>query len=122
MISSNIEWILIVTGLITASMLFQFLAPAQVLRMSYGQVPADSLGLMFARHWGLLVFCIGVLLIIAAYQPAIRVPVIVVALVEKVALGGMILGSSLRQRPTAVMIAVTDLVVALIYGLYLLGQ
>lgn len=122
MTASNTEWILIAVGAITASMLLQFFAPAAMLRRSYGQAPSDALSLMMARHWGLLVFCVGILLIVAAYQPAIRVPVIVVAMVGKLVLAGLILGSSLRQWPAAVVIAVSDIVMAVLLGLVLLAR
>jgi hypothetical protein len=122
MTTASTEWILIAIGAITASMLLQFFAPAAMLRRAYGQAPSDALSLMIARHWGLLVFLVGILLIVAAYQPAIRVPVIVVAIVGKLVLAGLILGSSLRQWPAAVVIAVSDIVMAVLLGLVLLAR
>ena len=67
MIGTHIELILIVTGALTAIALLQFIAPASVLRMIYGEAPTDEVGLAVARHWGLLTFLIGALLIYVLY-------------------------------------------------------
>jgi hypothetical protein len=67
MTGANIELILVVTGAITAIALLQFITPAPVLRMIYGKDPADEVGLAVARHWALLVFLVGALLIYAAF-------------------------------------------------------
>ena len=76
---------------------------------------------MLARHWGLLVGCVGLLLVYAAFQSPVRVPVMMFAVVEKVALGASILGTKLRRQPPAAAIAVGDLLIALVYVVYLAG-
>jgi len=121
MIRAHIELILIVTGALTAMAVLQFIAPTPVLRMIAGEAPTDEVGLALARHWGLLIFLIGILLIYAAFHPAIREPVMVVAVVEKFALGAGVLLTSLRKYPVAVAIATGDSIIALIYVLYLAG-
>jgi hypothetical protein len=99
----------------------QFIAPSAVLGMVYGAAPADLVSAALARHWGLLIFLIGILLIYAASLPAVRDPAMVVALVEKFALGAGVFGTSLGKYPVAVAIAAGDSAIALIYGLYLAG-
>jgi hypothetical protein len=83
MIGRHIEIILIVTGATTAMALAQFIAPASVSRIIYGAAPTEVVGIALVRHWGLLVFLVGVLLIYAAFHPALREPATVVAAVEK---------------------------------------
>ena len=121
MIGAHIELILIVTGALTATALLQFIAPAPVLRMIYGEAPSDEAGLAVARHWGLLIFLIGALLIYAAFHSSVRGPVMVVAVIEKVALARGIFGTSLRSHPAAALAAAGDSLIALIYVLYLAG-
>jgi hypothetical protein len=121
MISMHIEAILIVTGGATAIAFIQFIAPAQVLRTIFGEAPATAVGLALARHWGLLIFCVGVLLIYAASHPPIRGPAMVFAATEKVALGAGVLGTSLRKHAVAVAISVGDLLIALVYIAILVG-
>src|SRR5262249_60410328 len=86
MLAAHIELILLITGLATAGVLVVFVAPVPVMKVLFGQAPSDTLSLFIARHWGLLVCLVGALLIYAAYHPEVRVPTLIVAIVEKVAL------------------------------------
>ena len=121
MIGAHIEVILIVTGALTAGALLQFIAPIPTMRLIYGEASTSEVGVFLARHWGLLIFLIGVLLIYAAYHPGVRDPATLLAAVEKIALGVGVVGSALRKSPVAVTIATGDSVIALVYGLYLAG-
>ena len=78
MIGTHIELILIVTGSTTAMALAQFIAPASISRLIYGAVPTEVVGIALIRHWGLLVFLVGILLIYAAFHPEVRELVTVV--------------------------------------------
>jgi hypothetical protein len=120
-IATQIEPILIITGAATAIALIQFIAPSQILRMVYGEAPTDAISLGLARHWGLLIFCVGVLLIYAAFHPSVRDPAMGFAATEKVALGTGVLGTSLRRYGLAAAIAAGDSLIALVYIAYLTG-
>src|SRR5262249_32461626 len=121
MIAAHIELILIVTGSATATMLTQFFAPLAVLRLIYGEAPTDGITVALARHWGLLIFCVGALLIYAAFYPSVRAPILVFAIIEKIGLGVCILGTSVRGQGIAGGLGRAALVVGLVYGLYLSG-
>ncbi len=121
MIALHIEMILLVTGVLTASMLLQFFAPVTMVRRNFGLELKDDVSIFIARHWGLLVFCLGALLILAARNEAIRVPVMIAAGVEKLGLIGLILAGSIRKHPPALLIAIADSVMVLLYAGYLLG-
>ena len=121
MIATHIELILIVTGAATATMLSQFFAPLPVLRLIYGEAPTDRVSMVLARHWGLLIFCVGALLIYAAFYPPVRAPILVFAVIEKVALGLFVLGTSLRRLGIVAVLAGADLLMALVYVFYLSG-
>lgn len=84
MITSNIEAILIVTGVPTATMLAQFVAPTWMVRHTYGEPPSGAVSVDLARRWGLLLFCVGALLGYSAFHPELRAPAMVLASVEKV--------------------------------------
>lgn len=101
MISAHIGIILVVTGAATAMAIIRFIAPSSVLRMVSGVAPADTVSMALARHWGLLILLIGILLIYAAFRPAVRDPAMVVAVVEKLVLGAGVLGTCLRSWPIA---------------------
>jgi len=120
-ISRHIKPILIVTGLITASLIIAFFAPAIVLGQWFVDAPADAVSLAVTRHWGLLVFCFGALLVWAAYRPEIRKPVLIFTIVEKVALVLGILLLPLPLKSGAYVAAGTDAILSTIYLLYLAG-
>ena len=121
MLAANIELILLITGLATAGILVVFVAPIRVMRVLFGQAPSDALSLFIARHWGLLVCLVGALLIYAAYHPEVRVPTLIVAIVEKVALVLGVLISPFRRRPSVLAMALADAGMSAVYVMYLTG-
>ena len=120
-ITSSIGAILIVTGALTATMLAQFVAPSWMVRHTYGEAPSGLVSIALARHWGLLLFCVGTLLVYAAFHPPLREPAVVLASVEKAGFVACVFGTSLRQRPIAAIMAAGDAVMVLVYVLYLVG-
>ena len=121
MITSNIEVILIVTGVLTATMIVQFVAPSWTLRHTFGEVPTGTVSIVLARHWGLLLFSVGMLLVYSAFHPAVRQIAVIAASVEKAGFVACVFGTSLRQKPIAVMMAAGDALMTVIYVLFLLG-
>jgi hypothetical protein len=121
MLAAQMEWILLVTGLATAGALVLFLAPVTMMTMLFGQAPSDALSLLIARHWGLLVCLVGALLIYAAYHAEIRVPTLIVAIVEKAAFALGIFISPLRRRRTVLVMALADAGMAAVYLMYLIA-
>jgi hypothetical protein len=121
MLAAHIEWILLVTGLATTVATAFSIAPVPMIRMVFGQAPSDALSLLIARHWGLLVGLVGGLLIYAAYHAEVRVPTLIVAIVEKVAIVLGLLTSPLRRRPAVLVMALADAGMAAMYLIYLIG-
>ncbi len=121
MVVAHVEWILIVTGLATAGALALVVAPVAIMRAVFGQSPSDSLSLIIARHWALLIFLVGGLIVYAAYRPDIRVPTLFVAVVEKVVFAAAMLTSPFRRRPAVRVIALADAGMAALYLMFLAG-
>lgn len=120
-ITTHISTILIVTGAITALPILQFFFPVQVLKLLNKFDIKDDAGLFFARHWGLLAFCIGVLLMYAAWHPELRTPIMLLAALEKAGIVGLV--ALHWQRPYAkglIGAAVFDSICVVLYGAYLL--
>jgi hypothetical protein len=120
-ITSNIEVILIVTGVLTATMLVQFVAPSWTLRHTFGEVPTGTVSIVLARHWGLLLFSVGMLLVYSAFHPMVRQPAVVAASIEKAGFVACVFGTSLRQKPIASMMATGDALMTVVYVLFLAG-
>ena len=122
MISNNISMILMVTGAVTLLPFLQFLFPAQFLKALNKIEIRDEAGLFFARHWGMLAFVMGGLMIYAASHPEARTAIVGAALIEKAALMMMI--ALHWNRPFAKGFAVTALfdgACCVIFALYLAG-
>jgi hypothetical protein len=82
--------VLYVTGIITAAPLIMFIAPSAGLKALFKLEIEDEGGRFFARHWGMLCFVFGGLLVWAGAYPNVRTTIVLAALVEKVALVIMI--------------------------------
>jgi hypothetical protein len=117
---ANINVILVVTGMLTLGAALVFFIPDSVLKIVFGVSAPDDATRLVTRHWGLVVGLVGSLLVYAGYHPEIRVPVMVVAATEKLVLGGLVLGSSLRRRRLLVTIVAADAVMAIFYLIALL--
>lgn len=121
MISTYIKPILIVSGIATAAAIALFFAPAVVLGMLFENVPSDALSLAIARHWGIMVFCIGALIVWAAFRPELRTPVLIFACLEKIVLVIGVFALPLQARSGASVVALSDASFTALYLLYFAG-
>lgn len=120
-VAAYIEPILLVSGIVTAGGVAAFLAPRAVTRLLFGAELAGDGSALVARHWGLLIFLIGCLIVYAAYSPALRFPVLIVAIVEKGAIIGLFFLGGVRWTPAMQLVAAVDGLFACLYAAYLAG-
>jgi len=122
MLASSIGWILIVSGVATAGAgLAAFLAPAPLLRLAFGVDRPEPATLFFARHWGVLILAVGVLVVYSAYVPAARFPILIAGSVEKAVIVVMVFFGPLKRTLMMTGIAVMDGLFTLLYVAYLVG-
>lgn len=115
----HFDKILYLTGLVTFTPLLQYFLPTVNLGLS-GLVVGDEVGLLFARHWGLLAACFGALLVYAGARPAVRRPIVLAALVEKLGLVALILMAWNAPALAGLHVAALfDGLCVLLYGAYL---
>ncbi|MBP7916892.1 MAG: hypothetical protein KAZ45_00345 [Arenimonas sp.] len=122
MIEKNIKIILLATGLITMVPVLQFFAPDWMLQQQALTVTDDA-GRLFARHWGLVVFCIGALLVYAATNTPARRAIVLAGLIQKLGLVSLVVmhwSNPALQGLHAV--AVFDAICVVLYAVYLLGN
>jgi len=105
----------VVTGALTIGAGVAALVPRWALRCVFGVDHIDPLTILVARHWALLLTLIGGLLVYAAYHPEVRVPVMIAATIEKLAVGALIFASPFRKKPLAALVAIADPIMALLY-------
>ena len=122
MLASSIGWILVASGIITGGAgLAAFLVPRLFVRLVCGvESPTDSL-LFFVRHWGVLIFAVGALIVYSACAPTVRAPVLVAAAIEKVAIGFLTFFGPMKRTTAMTAIAVADGAFAILYVAYLAG-
>jgi hypothetical protein len=121
MVRANIQPILLITGLITALAAIAFVTPRPLLRILFSVERWDPITLFVARHWGLLVGMIGILLVSAAYEPSLRTAAIALAAVEKIAIVGLIVFVPPRRTTAMWVIVAGDGAMAAAYLLYFAG-
>lgn len=122
LITDHISTILYVTGIVTALTVFQFFFPAKFLKLLNQITIHDEAGMFFARHWGLVVFSVGALLIYAADHPAARNAIILFALIEKLGLVALVVANAKHPFTRGLRLAAGfDTVCCLMYAAYLAG-
>jgi hypothetical protein len=122
MLTSSIESILVVSGVITAGGgLAALLFPVLFLRFGFGVENPTSSTLLFVRHWGVLILAIAALIVYSASSPEIRTPVLVAGAIEKFAIGFFAFFGRVKRTPGMTAIAVVDGLFATLYVLYLAG-
>jgi hypothetical protein len=121
-LTTSIGWVLIVSGIVTAGGgLVALLFPHFNLRSTYGDESPTSVSVFFVRHWGVLILAVGGLIILSAYDPAIRVPILVAAAVEKFAIGLLVFFGPVKRTSGMTVVAIVDGIFALLYVGYLAG-
>ncbi len=118
----TISKILYVSGTVTMLAGLQFIAPTLFLQASGMQV-ADVTGLFFARHWGLMAFVVGALIIYAVKQTHARRAILLAAAVEKL---GLVVMLAINWAEPALqglhIAALFDGACVVLYLIYLLGK
>ena len=121
-IVANMEWVLIVCGALTATMLVPMIAPRLAFKQMFGEVAEGPLGELLTRNWGQMIFATGLLLIYAAYHEEARLPILVFASFTKLTFAALVLSNGGRYgRKLAMPIAVGDLSMVGLFVWYLLA-
>jgi hypothetical protein len=122
MLTSSIGWILIVSGVATASGgLAACLFPQLVLQLVFEAKSTDGLTMFFVRHWGGLLFVVCALTVYGAYVPATRAPILTAAVIEKFVLVVLILFGPAKRTVAMTAIAALDGTLAILFVAYLVG-
>ncbi|MDP3491941.1 MAG: hypothetical protein Q8R82_02425 [Hyphomonadaceae bacterium] len=73
----NMQWVLLVCGLLTFSMIQAVIVPRSTKRTYFGESPDNKTTDLLVRNWGALIAAGGLLLIYAGFNPGIRPPVLI---------------------------------------------
>ena len=119
-IVQNIDWVLIVSGVLTCSMLSMALAPRFAMRATFGEVAEGPVADLIARSWGAMIFASGLMLIYAAWHEEVRLPILLYSIVGKLGFISLVLAEPRFHRPNALIAALGDLVIVALLSWYLL--
>jgi hypothetical protein len=116
----NMQWVLLVSGLLTLSMVQAVFAPRATVRAYFGEAPSSAQFDLIVRNWGMLIAAGGALLVWASFEPGVRLAAIVLGGVTKVAFIALMLGSGVMKRQAWVALVADSIMVAL-FAAYLLA-
>lgn len=118
----NMQWVLVAAGVLTFTMIQAVFAPRATMRAFFGEAPESPVADLLMRNWGALVAAGGVLLIYAAFNPAIRPPVLIYVGAGKLVFIALVLmqGGAFLRKQAGIAIIVDGVMVAL-FAAYLLA-
>lgn len=121
-IVTNIKWIMLVSGILTCTMLYAFIAPQAALRSTFGATLEGPVANIVVRNWGALIGLIGAMLIYGAFDPPGRPFIVSIAGLSKLVFIGLVLTQGRQflgyQAGVAVVI---DAVWVALFIVYLIG-
>ena len=118
----RIRWIMLVSGVLTATMLQAALAPDAALQSTFGETVSGPVARLVVRNWGVLIALVGGMLIYGAFNPPQRALVLVVAGVSKVTFIALVLSEGGRYLSNQAGVAVAiDSVMVIVFGWYLVA-
>ena len=121
-IVNYMRWIMLVSGVLTATMVQAAIAPDSALQSNFGETVSGPLAHLVVRNWGALIALVGGMLIYGAFNPPQRSLVLIVAGASKIIFIMLVLSEGTRflSHQAGVAIAI-DSVMVLLFGWYLLA-
>jgi hypothetical protein len=114
-LTENMQWVLLVCGLLTLSMAQAVFAPRATMRAYFGEAPDSKASDLLMRNWGMLVAAGGALLIYAAFTPEARPVTLVFVGATKLAFITLVLlaGGPFLKRQAGLAIVIDGVMVLL---------
>ena len=119
LVVENMQWIMLVGGVLTFSMLQALFMPGAVMQAMFGEEPAGPAASLVVRNWGALIAGTGALLIYAAFVPEWRDFALIFATGSKLTFIALVLSLGLFARRAAFAV-VLDAILVAAFVLYLL--
>jgi len=122
LIVAYIDWIMLVSGLLTTTMIFAAIAPKAALRSNFGETLEGPLAEAIVRNWGALIALVGAMLIYGAYHAEVRPLVLAVGIVSKLFFIALVVSQGGRWlRHGAGVAVVVDLIMVALFAAYLVA-
>ena len=118
----NMRWIMMVSGVLTATMIQAAIAPDAALESNFGETVSGPVAYLVVRNWGALIALIGGMLMYGAFNPVHRPLVLIVAGVSKAIFIGLVLFEGTRYLSSQAGMAIAiDSVMVILFAWYLIA-
>lgn len=109
------RWIMLVSGVLTATMVQAAISPDAALQSNFGETINGPLAHLVVRNWGALIGLVGAMLIYGAFHLAQRPLVLTVAAASKAVFIALVLSEGTRYltHQAGIAIAIDSVMVAL---------
>ncbi|HEY9383796.1 MAG TPA: hypothetical protein VIP80_09770 [Gemmatimonadales bacterium] len=122
LIVANIQWIMLLSGALTCTMVYAALAPRQAFLARFGEPLEGPAAELVVRNWGALITLVGAMLVYGAFVPPTRPLVLLIAGGSKLVFIGLVLSHGRRYwRGQARVAVISDLVMVALFAGYLAG-
>ena len=116
------RWIMLVSGVLTATMVQAAITPNAALQSNFGETVSGPLAHLVVRNWGALIALVGGMLIYGAFNPLQRPLVLIVAGASKVIFIALVLSEGTRYLSYQASVAVAvDSVMVILFVWYLIA-
>jgi hypothetical protein len=118
----NMNWVMLVSGVLTCTMVFGAIAPKAALQSMFGESLDGPLAEIIVRNWAALITLSGAMLIYGAYATEVRPFVLIVVGTSKLIFISLVLSQfALYGRRQAGIAAAIDMVMVALFAAYLAG-
>ena len=116
----NMQWVMLVSGVLTCTMIAAAIAPQAALKSMFGETLDGPLAEIVVRNWGALIALSGGMLIYGAYEIEVRPFALVVVGASKVVFIALVLSQGGRYiTRQAGIAAIADLAMVALFAAYL---
>ena len=120
---SKIRLIMLVSGMLTATMIYAAIAPAAALQSMFGETLTGPLAQIIVRNWGALIALSGAMLVYGSSNPPVRPLVLTLAGISKAVFVALVLSQGERYlTPQALIAVVGDSIMIVLFAWYLLAS
>jgi len=114
-IARGADWIMIASGLLTATMAQAAIAPRAATTALFGEAIEGPLADLVVRNWGILITLVGMALVYAGWSGTAQVPILLIAGASKIAFIGLVVSHGRRylSRQAGLAIGIDAVFVAL---------
>jgi hypothetical protein len=122
LIVSNIQWIMLVAGVLTLTMLQAVFAPKAALKGLFGEALEGPVANIIVRNWGFLIALTAAFVIYAAFHPPLRAPALILSGAGKLCFVALVFAQGARYAKRQAFVAASiDLFWVVVFALYLVA-